>query len=284
MKDQKEGPLTSGLTRGHIDELLATRAVVTAFQPIYSLATGALVGAEALTRIPSSPVRPPAAWFAEAASAGRGLDLEFLALETALRAVGQLPSNAYASINLSPQACMDHRLTEILLGSGLSLQRLVIEVTERTAVYEYDPLLLALTELRGAGLRIAVDDAGAGFASMRHILELKPDLIKLDRSIIAGIDDDRSRRAFGTAMVSFAAETSAALVAEGVETESELAAAAELGIGCAQGYFLGAPTVSAAEWCQWRPLAPLHTAARRHKGGHWRPGGNASKLEGNQNV
>lgn len=246
-----EGDHTVAAAQARINTALATQALVTAFQPIYSLTTGTVIGAEALTRMVSSPVRSPETWFDEAESVGRGLDLEFLAMETALRAAGQLPENIYVAVNLSPQACMDPRLSKILLECGLPAGRIVVELTERAAVTEYGPLLRALTAWRQTGLRIAVDDAGAGYANMRHILHLKPDLIKLDRSIIASIDADRYKRALCAAMVSFAQETSAKIVAEGVETETELAAVKGLGLDSAQGYFLGKPSTSAAEWISW---------------------------------
>jgi EAL domain-containing protein (putative c-di-GMP-specific phosphodiesterase class I) len=105
-------------------------------------------------------------------------------------------------------------------------------------------------------VRIAVDDAGAGFASMRHILQLKPDLIKLDRSIISGIDADSGRRAFGGAMVSFAAELGAILVAEGIETETELSTVTELGMNAGQGYLLGRPSLRAEDWLRWQGPHP----------------------------
>lgn len=125
-------------------------------------------------------------------------------------------------------------------------------MTERHEVLDYEPLATALSPLRRAGLRIAVDDAGAGFASMRHILELKPDLIKLDRDIIAGIDTDPGQRALGAAMVGFATEIGAGLVAEGIETDAELEMVARLGMGTAQGYLLGRPSTEPEDWAQWR--------------------------------
>lgn len=127
----------------------------------------------------------------------------------------------------------------------------MLEVTERHEVGNYGPLADALAPLRRAGLRIAVDDAGAGFASMRHILQLKPDLIKLDREIIAGIDTDPAQRALGAAMVGFSSEIGAALVAEGIETEAELAAVTELGMTAAQGYLIGRPSLSPEDWASW---------------------------------
>ena len=237
--------------QARINDVLTTQALVTAFQPIYSLATRTVIGAEALTRIVSSPVRTPETWFAEAESVGRGLDLEFLAMERALRAAGQLPGNIYVAVNLSPRACLDPRLSSVLLECGLPAGRIVVELTERTAVTEYGPLLQALTRWRQSGLRIAVDDACAGYANMRHILRLKPDIIKLDRSIIAGVDADRYTRALCAALVSFAQETTATLVAEGLETETELSAVEELGVDSAQGYLLGKPSTSAADWLPW---------------------------------
>ncbi|AXJ11686.1 hypothetical protein CFN17_04400 [Arthrobacter sp. PM3] len=238
--------------RARLDRLFATRTLITAFQPIQNLATGDIVGAEALTRFVSSPLRSPDQWFVEADSAGRGADLEFLALETALRAAVDLPGHLYIAVNLSPAACLDPRLSDIVRGSGLQPGRIVVELTERTAVADYARLTAALAPLRSAGLRIAIDDAGDGFSSMRHILRLSPELIKLDRSIVAGIDNDANLRALCAAMVSFASQTGASLVAEGIESQSELATVTELGVNAAQGYLVGRPSVLPADWSLWR--------------------------------
>jgi PAS domain S-box-containing protein len=250
------GSLAAEEVRVRVKGVLTDRTLVTAFQPIRCLGTGAVIGAEALTRFITSPVRSPETWFADAASIGHGPDLEFLAMETALLAAAKLPAHLYIAVNLSPCACLDRRLGEILHQSLVPPGRIVVEVTERSAVTDYEPLAAALARLRHSGLRIAVDDAGAGFASMRHILQLKPELIKLDRTIIAGIDADPGRRALGMAMVSFAAGIGATLVAEGIETQTELATVTELGMNAAQGYLLGRPSVRPEEWSQWQNLAP----------------------------
>lgn len=242
--------------RTRVQDVLTQRKVLTAFQPIRCLGTGAVIGAEALTRFVGSPVRSADLWFTDAASVGRGLELEFLAMETALLAATQLPRDLYVSINLSPRACLDHRLNDILQRSGILPARIVLELTERFAVADYKPLVRVLECLRESGVRIAVDDAGAGFASMRHILQLKPDLIKLDRSIISGIDAHPGRRAFGGAMVSFAAELGAILVAEGIETETELSTVTELGMNAGQGYLLGRPSLRAEDWLHWQGPHP----------------------------
>lgn len=237
--------------RSRIEAMLAAGSLLTAFQPIRSLETGLIIGAEALTRFLSSPGISPEVWFVEAAAVGLDVELDILALETALGAAIELPPNLSVSVNLSPRACLDARLPDILANSGIPMGRIVLEVTERHQVVDYGPLAAALGLLRGSGVRIAVDDAGSGFASMRHVLLLKPDVIKLDRDIIAGIDTDPGQRALGVAMVGFAKEIGASLVAEGIETEAELSAVAGLGMTAGQGYLLGRPSVRPEDWAQW---------------------------------
>lgn len=238
--------------RARLDHLFATRTLITAFQPICQLGTGEIVGAEALTRFVSSPLRSPDQWFVEADSIGRGPELEFLALETAILAAADLPAHLYIAVNLSPSACLDPRLSDIVRDSGLNAGRIVVELTERSAVADYARLAAALAPLRSAGLRIAIDDVGAGFSSMRHILRLSPELIKLDRTIVAGIDNNPNQRALCTAMVSFSSQIGASLVAEGIETNAELIAVTEMGVNTGQGYLLGRPSVLPSDWSHWR--------------------------------
>lgn len=237
--------------KGRIEAVLADRSLLTAFQPIRSLETDAIIGAEGLTRFADPQGISPEVWFVEAAAVGLDVELEILALETALAAAAQLPPTLAVSVNLSPKACLDPRLPDILVNAGIPMGRIVLEVTERQHVVDYGPLAATFASLRGRGLKIAVDDAGSGFASMRHVLLLKPDVIKLDRDIIAGIDTDRGQRALGAAMVGFAKEIGAYLVAEGIETEAELSAVAELGMHAGQGYLLGRPSVRPEDWAQW---------------------------------
>lgn len=234
-----------------IDKTVRDDLIVTAFQPIQELATGRMIGVEALARFPSDGGRSPDRWFKEAASVGMGGELEFAALEAALHNTAKLPEHLYVALNVSPETCLDPRLPGFLERSGLPVDRIVLELTERLAVAEYAPLLAALAPLRRRGLRIAVDDAGSGFASMRHILQLRPDIIKLDRSLIAGIDRNQGQQALGAAMVEFASQIGARIVAEGIETPAELAAVTELGMTSGQGYYLGRPTIHAADWAAW---------------------------------
>jgi PAS domain S-box-containing protein len=250
------GGIAAEKVRARIKALLGNRAILTAFQPIRRLDTGDVIGVEALTRFTGPPVQSPEAWFADAASVGYGPDLEFLAMEAALDAAARLPTHLYVSVNLSPQACLNPRLEDILQNSQVQAGRIVLELTERTAVDDYERLRTALARLRDSGLRIAVDDACAGFASMRHILQLKPELIKLDRHIVAGIDGDHGQRTLGAAMVKFATGIGAALIAEGIETDTELATVAELGIIAGQGYLLGQPSAHPEEWSHWQARTP----------------------------
>lgn len=241
--------------RPGVEAMLMSGNLLTAFQPIRALDTGAVIGVEALTRFLSAehPGMAPQAWFAEAASVGLDVDLEILALRSALSAAAWLPGDLHVSVNVSPRACLDDRVAGILKDCRIPLARIVLELTEHYEVADYGPLAEALAPLRTAGLRIAVDDAGAGFASMRHIVELKPDLIKLDRVVIAGINTDAGLRALGAAMVGFAREIGSVLVAEGIETEAELATVKALGMDAGQGYLLGRPTVATEEWKLWAP-------------------------------
>ncbi|WP_211320961.1 sensor domain-containing phosphodiesterase [Arthrobacter livingstonensis] len=234
-----------------IKAVLNDRALRTAFQPIRSLENGSIHGAEALTRFNSSPDESPETWFLEATSVGLGVDLEFLALETALAAAARVPAPLYVALNLSPLACLDPRLGSLLQASAIPTGRIVLEITERHQVQDYEPLAAALAPLRCSGLRIAVDDAGAGYASMRHILQLRPALIKLDREIIAGIDTNQAQQALVSAMVSFASDINAALVAEGIETDAEQHTLTRLGITLGQGYLLGRPSITPTDWAQW---------------------------------
>ncbi|MDQ0677311.1 PAS domain S-box-containing protein [Arthrobacter pascens] len=174
--------------RERIDKTVQSQMILTAFQPIYDLPTGTITGVEALARFPTEDSRGPDHWFNEATSVGLGGELEFAALEAALHNTAKLPEHLYVALNLSPETCLDPRLPGFWEESALAVDRIVLELTERLAVDEYAPLLAALGPLRRRSLRIAVDDAGSGFSSMRHILQLRPDIIKLDRSLIAGID------------------------------------------------------------------------------------------------
>ncbi|MEU4625655.1 EAL domain-containing protein [Actinoplanes sp. NPDC023801] len=210
-------------------------------QPIVDLDRNEIAGMEALARFTAEPYRTPDVCFGEAWKVGLGVDLELRAVEAACRRLPDLPGRAYLSVNVSAQTILDERFHELLAGLGSAAGSLVIEVTEHTAVDNYDILAETMQRVRATGARLAVDDAGAGYASMQHILRLRPDIVKLDRSIIADSDQDPARRALIGAMSNFGASLGMTVVAEGVETSGELAVLTEEGLNHAQGYLLSRP-------------------------------------------
>jgi EAL domain-containing protein (putative c-di-GMP-specific phosphodiesterase class I)/AmiR/NasT family two-component response regulator len=236
---EREATARRAELEARITKVLADDTMCIHFQPIVDLTNGSTVGNEALTRFTTEPVRPPNEWFAEAASIGRGIDLEAAAIEAAIAQLGDLPPAAFLSINASPATVCSRRLTD-LLGPAIS-DRIVIELTEHDRVDDYDQLLAALEPLRALGIRLAVDDTGAGYASLNHILRLGADILKLDIGLTRTIDHDPVRRSLASALVAFAHDIGAAIIAEGVETQGELDTLRGLGVPWAQGYHLGKP-------------------------------------------
>lgn len=225
--------------RERIVRIIGERAFTTVLQPIADLATGDVVGAEALTRFVGPSPRTPDRWFREAADVGLGVELELAALEVALAHLARLPSTVSLSLNVSPATVVDERLVAVL--ADADARRLVLELTEHDQVADYEPLLASLHTLRGRGLRIAVDDTGAGYAGLGHLVRMRPEIIKLDIELTRGIDQDPLRHALGTALVSFARDVGATIVAEGIETAGELTTLRELGVPWGQGYLLARP-------------------------------------------
>ena len=230
------------------------------FQPILSVSTGRLIGAEGLTRFPGSD-RYPDQWFADAAEVGLGVELELAAVERLLAAAHALPDDLYLSINVGPHTLVRAELMELLLTSGIPTERVVLEVTEHASISEYDAVLIAVGALRAVGVRLAVDDAGAGYASFRHILQLSPEMIKLDRSLIAGLNHDPALRALASAVVTFGRELGATVTAEGIETPEELRCAQTLGIHAAQGYLFGRPVADWSTWTEWHARGAVYSVA-----------------------
>ena len=210
------------------------------YQPILDLGTGEVLGAEALARFGTEPQRSPAQWFIEAAEVGLAIQLELAAIRRAAEGLALLPPTAFLSVNASADTIRSPALLDLI--DELPGPRVIIELTEHEPVADYRELVPSVNRLRERGVRLAVDDAGAGFTSLQQILQLAPDLIKLDRGFIEGLADDPVRRALTTALLTFAADIGATLVAEGVATAEELRALRTLGVRHGQGRFLGEPT------------------------------------------
>ena len=240
--------LASQLERRHLEEHeeLELRARVRrvidealfdpVFQPIVDLGEGRAVGVEALCRFSAEPLQGPARWFADAERVGLRSELELAAARAAVERLGDIPDELYLSLNASPETLP--LCGELVEARG---DRVVIEITEHAAIEDYSALRLVLGSLRASGVRFAVDDAGAGFASLHHALQLSPDFVKLDVSLTRGIDSDRRRHALASGLIGFAEELGAAIIAEGVETRPELDALRALGVPYGQGYFLSPP-------------------------------------------
>lgn len=243
-----------------------------AYQPVFELAGDRCVALEALARF-HAPFGPPADTIAAAETAGLGVELERAVMRRAYRILPRLAPGQFLALNASPAALLD-----IARGAGsgedVPWSRIVVEVTEHSAIEAYAVLEEELAPLRRRGLRIAVDDAGAGYASLRHVLELRPDFIKLDRWLIDGVADDSGRRAAVSAFVDLARELGSTVIGEGVERQEDLEALRELGLHAAQGYLLGGPTCdrdAVLRWCSDEsPRASVlritHAAKRKSAG------------------
>jgi EAL domain-containing protein (putative c-di-GMP-specific phosphodiesterase class I) len=206
-------------------------------QPIVDLATGARVGAEALSRFPAEWGKAPDVCFAEAHSVGQGDELELLALERAAEHLSKV--DGYLSMNVSPGTLLTNPCAALL--RRLPLDRILLELSEHDAVADYDALEAALAPLRRRGMRLAIDDVGAGFSSLRHIVVTSPDVLKLDRSIVAGAAADPVISTLVGSLVEFGHGVQATVVAEGVETAEDAAALRTLGVDFGQGWHHGRP-------------------------------------------
>jgi EAL domain-containing protein (putative c-di-GMP-specific phosphodiesterase class I) len=226
-------------------------------QPIVDLADGERVGAEALSRFPAAWDKAPDVCFAEAHHLGEGHRLELLAVE---RAAGHLDLvSGYISMNLSPATLMTAEARAVL--GRLPLHRVLLELSEHDAVEDYVALADTVAPLRARGMRLAIDDVGAGFSSLRHIVLTHPDVIKLDRSIVSGVDTDPVLSTLVRSLVSFGHDCGVRLVAEGVETAAEAAALRGLGVDYGQGWHFGRPVP--ADALARGPVAELAAASHR---------------------
>jgi EAL domain-containing protein (putative c-di-GMP-specific phosphodiesterase class I)/DNA-binding NarL/FixJ family response regulator len=222
-----------------IREAIRGEGLHTVFQPIVDLGDGRILGVEALSRFLLKPRRSPDTWFAEAAGQGLLTELELAAAIQAFDHLGDIPDGVYLTVNVSPETLFDRRLAGAL--RSLPGGRVVIELTERSPIGDYEDARAHLAELRALGVRLAIDDVGSGFSGLAHVVELSPDLLKFDRSLVAGVDADRHKSALVARLSSYADEVGMEVVAEGIETRGEYETLRALGVGTGQGYFLGRP-------------------------------------------
>ncbi len=227
-----------------IEHVIQTNAFTFLFQPICDIRTLAPRGFEALCRFTGEPYRSPDKWFSAAFDVNAGVELELAVLNKAVLAFDELPADIYLSFNASPATIVSGQLDTVF--GNAPLRRVVLEITEHAPVDDYDALSEALVSLRQQGVRLAIDDAGAGYAGLQHMVHLRPDIIKLDISLTRAVDVDPARRALASALIFFARETGCDLIAEGIETSAELETLDLLCVPRGQGYFLGRPVDLAA--------------------------------------
>ena len=218
-----------------LSSIIRDRAFEIVFQPIIDLETGRPVGFEALTRFDDGVA--PSERFADAVELELGVELEGVCIEAAMRSARKLPPESWLSINASASMLVSSRLARMVRRAE---RPIVLELTEHEPVTDYVAVRAALAAI-GDGVQLAVDDAGAGFASLRHLAELRPAIVKLDRNLIHGVETDPTRQAIVAGLQRYAEGSASLLVAEGIETESERAALVRIGVTLGQGYLLGRP-------------------------------------------
>jgi EAL domain-containing protein (putative c-di-GMP-specific phosphodiesterase class I)/DNA-binding response OmpR family regulator len=233
-----------------VEQVLVNDALSIVFQPICELGSNRIVGFEALSRFTEETPRSPDRWFADAAEVGLGAELELLAVSKALDFLQYLPTKAFMSVNASPAVTMEQKFISLC---SVDPRRVVVELTEHNPVDDYPAIIENLKRFRSLGIRVAVDDTGAGFAGLEFLVRLRPDVIKLDRTLVAGIDSDPAKRAMAAALVLFARDIGATVIGEGIERNDELETLRELGCKWGQGFLLGRPsTLSSSPWPeQW---------------------------------
>lgn len=208
-------------------------------QPIVELSSGRIVAWEALARFGGEPEWAPDRWFADARRVGRVVDLELLAVAEALALQSRLPEPGHVALNVGPETVLSDGFLALL--ADAPCDRITVELTEHERFADYCDLQERTTEFRRRGALLSIDDTGAGYSSLTHILRMRPDVIKLDRDLTFGIEDDLVRQALATALVTFADGIGASVVAEGIESQAAQDRLMDLGVRYGQGFHLGRP-------------------------------------------
>jgi EAL domain-containing protein (putative c-di-GMP-specific phosphodiesterase class I)/GGDEF domain-containing protein len=247
-----------------VDEILASRQLTPLFQPIISIQRGGTVyGYEALIRGPSdSPLHAPAVLFAAARVHGRLLELDQMCREVALAQFVELGLDGKLFLNVTPTVILEEhfqsgqtrRAAEKM---GLSPDRVVIELTENTPIEDYTLMRQAVDHYRNMGFAIAIDDLGAGYAGFRHLAELRPELIKIDRYFVQDSYSDPVKRQLIHSICEIAHSVGSLVIAEGIETARELEVVRSLGVSYVQGYFIARPEARPSNLPRLEAVAPL---------------------------
>lgn len=256
-------PAVSAQMAARIREAITHRRFHPVYQPIYALDDGRLLAVEALTRFDGPPDQPPDVWFDQATRTGMEVELDLATAQAALDGADEhLPAGVALHVNVTPATLRDTRLLALL--GAYPHHQLVIEITEHAVIDDYPRLAAACQRLRDNDIQIAVDDTGAGISSLRHVIKLAPEIIKLDISLTRNVRDDPIQHALAHAITRFTSEIDALLVVEGIEEQPDLTAWSKLGAHAAQGYYLARPgPLPASDHC---PLIPGPRALDRRAG------------------
>lgn len=228
------------ISRLVIETAMAAGLPNIAYQPVYWLSTGQVVGAEALSRFPVEPIRSPDKWFADAANVGLDRALSELAIRHSLTQFTDcFEAGISLGLNLSPSLACEVDLVQLI--EGFPPSQIYLEITEHEIVEDYEKLAAALEPIRALGVRVAIDDMGSGYANIRHVLKMNPDLVKIDANLISGIDTDPMKEAWLAGIMEFSRRSGCAVLAEGIETEAELEVLIRLGVHFGQGFLLAKP-------------------------------------------
>ena len=231
-----------GDNAARIDRVCRNADLETVFQPLRDLDTRDCVAYEALARFPDDTTWTTRDWFAKANALGIGERLELTAVGVALTHLEDIPPWTALAVNVSPAVAVTDEFFELVAPFA---HRLIVELTEHEPIDDFDALTDRLSDLRELGARIAIDDVGAGFSSIRDAFRLAPDIIKLDLSLTHGLTSDTATRTIVEALVEYADGAGVLVAAEGIESEAALDQVRELGIDHGQGFLLGRPSALA---------------------------------------
>ena len=230
----------------YLRRILRGGQVRAVYQPIVDLVERRVIGYEALTRLKREGFRSPDQLFRVAHESGALWTLERLCRQRALETLPPLEEDQLLFLNIEPDSMFDPQLRDAaflrqMKDAGLAPRRVVLEVTEHAAVRDFASLRRVLEEIRAMGFRLAMDDVGSGYAGLQSIAEIRPDFLKIDMSLVRDLHLNAIKRELITTIRRFSEKTGIAIVAEGVESEAELASLANVGVRCAQGFLFAEP-------------------------------------------
>jgi EAL domain-containing protein (putative c-di-GMP-specific phosphodiesterase class I)/GGDEF domain-containing protein len=237
-----------------LDAIIQGRSVVTLYQPILDLRDLSVLGHEVFTRgAPGSPLEDPEQLFAIAERAGRLVDFERVCRSRALESVRRhLKQGAKLFLNTSAHTLRDPEVAGAGFVRQVDVQSLdhgdvVLEISERVTLEDRQAVREVLASLKREGFRVAIDDMGAGYASLQALVEMEPDYLKFDISLVHHIDRNLIKRSLLETLVDLSVKIGAQVIAEGIELESELRTLREMGVGLGQGHYLAPPSIVSTE-------------------------------------